>query len=661
MRVVRHLLFALCFLFSLSSFAQKEDWLPVSPQDLQYKEVPGSKGASAVRLYYANYLDDNAQTAFFYERIKILNDKGKDYGDVEIPFINALVNLDMLQARTIRPDGTIVEFTGKPFEKTIFKGRGLKVAAKAFSLPEVTVGSIVEYKYRLSFRNSRFFSTERWVLQDQLFTVKENFWFRPYEGGVSDLNQFYWPGARVSRVSSNLKDAKFKTIGNEVLLEMQNVPPFEPEGYMPPEDNYKPLVIFFYARKSIDSTEKAWAEAGKDQNEVLEKFLSGNRGVKEAADAAIGGETDPAAKLRKLYERAQKVRNLSYERTRTREEVKKENLKPNDNVSEVLNHDHGYDEQITAFFIAMARAAGFDASFAQVSDRRERFFNKEWTSLAQLDNLIAVVSLKGTDIYLEPGTKYCPFGLLRWSNTAATALKLDKKGGTFITVPPFTQDRAVTKRTADVSIAEDGSLRGEVNLEFKGEEALERRLDALDKDEAGRKKDLEDQMKDWLPTGAVVTLTTSQGWESSEDPLSAHFSIEVPAYGTLAGKRFILPSCLFLMKQKETFKSGDRKFPVYFPYPFSEMDRVTTQLPTGFTVESVPQQQEAKLGYARYQSSSQVQGLQLITERVLLFNGIFFPLEKYPELKGFFSKVQTGDEQQAVLHAGGTTSAQKTN
>jgi hypothetical protein len=53
MRIARYLSLAGCFLVSLSLLAQKEDWLPVTPQDLQYKEVPGNKGASAVRLYHA--------------------------------------------------------------------------------------------------------------------------------------------------------------------------------------------------------------------------------------------------------------------------------------------------------------------------------------------------------------------------------------------------------------------------------------------------------------------------------------------------------------------------------------------------------------------------------------------------------------------------------
>src|SRR5678809_1631043 len=95
MRTVRYFSLALCFLFSIACFAQKEDWLPITPQDLQYKEVPGNKGASAVRLYYAQYINDNTSSDFIYERIKILNEKalnpdsrGKTYADIEVPIFS---------------------------------------------------------------------------------------------------------------------------------------------------------------------------------------------------------------------------------------------------------------------------------------------------------------------------------------------------------------------------------------------------------------------------------------------------------------------------------------------------------------------------------------------------------------------------------------------
>src|SRR5947209_1846760 len=155
MRIVRCLMLLGCVLFAAVSFAQiKEDWLPITDQDKNYKEVPGKPGASAVRLYYAHSIDDNAQTEFFYERIKILNDKGKERADVKVPVFSddfAFSTLSELKARTIRPDGKIVEFNDKVYNSVIFKGQGLRVFAKAFTMPEVSVGSIIEYKYHLNF------------------------------------------------------------------------------------------------------------------------------------------------------------------------------------------------------------------------------------------------------------------------------------------------------------------------------------------------------------------------------------------------------------------------------------------------------------------------------------------------------------------------------
>jgi hypothetical protein len=108
----------------------------------------------------------------------------------------------------------------------------------------------------------------------------------------------------------------------------------------------------------------------------------------------------------------------------------------------------------------------------------------------------------------------------------------------------------------------------------------------------------------------------------------------------------------------DAFKHADRKYPVYFPYAFGEVDRVNIKLPNGFTLENTLQSQAARLGYADYQILAQFDGKQLVTQRTLQVNGIFFKLELYPEVKDFFSKVQAGDEQQAVL-IGGSINAQK--
>ncbi|MGZ4877824.1 MAG: DUF3857 domain-containing protein, partial [Candidatus Angelobacter sp.] len=484
-----YLSFALLLVFIAPASAQKEDWQPIAQDDLNINQVPGNPGADAVQLYYANYIDDSAGSEFVYHRVKILTESGKKYADVEI---TAGINNDVgnLKARTIHPDGSIVEFTGKPFDKTIFKGRGIKWNAKTFTMPDVTVGSIIEYKYKV-----KNYTSDLWILQHDLYTVREYVTFQPRHWG----ERVSWSGRNLS-ISPPVK----KSDGWE--LEWKNVPAFQTEANMPPEANYKPSVSFYYFREDIKNEEKFWEEIGKFLHEFIERYIGNRKEIKEAALQAIGTETDPEKQLRKLYDRAQQIRNLSYERARTDEERKKEKIKNNENLGEIVKRGYGDSEDITAFFVGMARAAGFDAQVVLVSNRREAFFSPKVLTLDGLRTWMALVNVKGKDIYLQPGVRFCPYGLLRWANTSTDALKFDKKGGTFVMMPPLTSDRSSTKRIAKMELVDEGLLKGEISVEFQGEEALEHRLDARDSDDAGKKKDLEDELKSWLPGGSTVKM-----------------------------------------------------------------------------------------------------------------------------------------------------------
>ena len=103
------------FLFSLLAAADKPaEWLPVTQQEKDIKDVPGYSGSLAVQLYYDYYKDENDKFENVYHRIKILRPAGMapgtGYADAEI-LLEPGVSLQSLAARTIQPDGTIVEFT----------------------------------------------------------------------------------------------------------------------------------------------------------------------------------------------------------------------------------------------------------------------------------------------------------------------------------------------------------------------------------------------------------------------------------------------------------------------------------------------------------------------------------------------------------------------
>jgi hypothetical protein len=630
-------------LLPLLAPGQTEDWLPVKPQDLRIKEVPGSPGAAAIQLYYADYIDDQEQTEFFYRRIKVLNDKGNRYADVEI-VVPPEGSISGLKARTIHPDGKIIEFTGKPFEKVIMKGRGGKVLAKAFTMPDVTVGSIIEYKYKIDLPGVVLDNS--WTIQHELYTVKESFRMKPYGGLLDGFEK----GQQMAVLSSHMPDnLKPQQKGGIYELEVENMPAFEAEGYMPPEEDYQPRVRFFYGGREIVSPKKFWQDAGREWNEDAEHFIGNHREIGQESSQVIGNETDPAQKLRKLYARAQQVRNLTYERERTEEEQKRESLKPPQNAKDVLARGYGGRDDITRFFVALARASGFEASILRVSNRREKFFDRGLLSRRQLDAEIAMVNRAGQSFFLDPGTRFCPFGFVRWMRTSSLALKLDKKGGAFIKVPSAGYEKAMVRRSAEVTLSPDGSLNGKITVRFEGGEALERRLDALNTDDAGRKEALEEEARDWLPGGASVKLMKVEGWEASEEPLIATFVVELTSFASVAGRRLLVPTNVFQARQMDVFKHADRKYPVYFPYAFGEADQIAIQLPADYTIETLPAQQTASFSYATYFNEPRFDGKKLVTDRVLQVNGIFFGVEIYAEIKDFFRNVQVGDEQRAVF------------
>jgi hypothetical protein len=638
-------------------FAQRQAWLPLTAQDMAVREVPGNPGAPAIQLFYSQYIDDYDEDnggEYIYRRIKILNEKGTKYADVEIRLPSDF-SLGDLKARAIHPDGRIVDFTGKPFHRVIARGKGFTYVAKVFTLPDVTVGSILEYRYKLNYP-AGVLPEHEWVAQHDLYTVKEEFRIRSYTGPIHGVEG----GVGLCLFQNLPANAQVQRKGDGFELQLENIPAFDDEAYMPPREPYIYHVTMTYGGPEMTSPEKFWKDAGSRWNDEAESFIGQFKEIKMASAQAAAGESDPEKRLRRIYARTQRVRNLSYEHERTEEEAKKENLRDNRNVADVLSHGYGTEIEITRLFVALARSQGFAASILRSGNRGERIFDRSLLTSDQLDGEIALVRLNGRDLYLDPGTRFCPFGLLRWVRTSAKALKLDKKGGTFMDVPMAGYQMAVTSRTANLVLDQDGTLQGTLVVRFSGSDALERRLAALATDDAGKKTELEKEVRDWLPRGAEVRLEFDEGWESIDDPLQAQFVIAVSSYGLMAGKRLLLPGSLCQSVQKDAFKQQQRTFPVYFPYAFEEDDQMNIQVPADLALESVARAQAASLGFAGYQIASRFAEGRLQTQRELKVNGVFFRPEQYAEVKGFFEKVQSGDEQQTVFR-GGSIRAQQSN
>src|SRR5688572_27217131 len=128
--------------------ARAADWQPVSADELRITREPKAPNAAAIYLYRQVDRDDYQAEESIYSRIKILTEEGRKHANIELPYLKGTTSIRGLQARVIHTDGSIVDFDGTVYEKPLVKARGLKMMAKSFTLPNVAIGSIIEYRYR---------------------------------------------------------------------------------------------------------------------------------------------------------------------------------------------------------------------------------------------------------------------------------------------------------------------------------------------------------------------------------------------------------------------------------------------------------------------------------------------------------------------------------
>ena len=256
---------AIIFVGAAVRFSQSvsagDEWLPITPEELKMTGEPKAPGAPAITLYRQVDRDDSDPMRpheYNYVRKKIFTEEGRKNADVEIPVLKGQWDAHSIKARTIRPDGSIVNFDGKVYEKEIVKARGLKFLAKTFTLSDVQPGSIIEYHYMLDFAEGYVFNSH-WNLSDDLFTKTAKFTLKPY--GQWAL-RWSWPNGLPEGAKPPVQEH------SSIHMEAQDIPAFQVEDDMPPEGAMKFLVDFIYSEDTPEKEpDKFWKK--QDRKSVV--------------------------------------------------------------------------------------------------------------------------------------------------------------------------------------------------------------------------------------------------------------------------------------------------------------------------------------------------------------------------------------------------------
>ncbi len=621
-----------------------EGFPPISPEELKMTSEPLAPGAPAIILYREVARDDSGRGTIHednYYRIKILTDEGRKYANIEIPFFKGSAEVVHIRARTTKPDGSVIDFDDKVFEQSLLKSHTLRALAKTFTLPAVGPGCIIEYSYTVDLQHAY---ASHWILSENLFTKKARFSLKPYTSTYVPVNvRWSWHDLPSGAEPKEGPD-------RVIRMEASNISAFQTEDFMPPANELKSRVDFTYSEdRPGQDVDAFWRTVGKKRNEQLESFVGKRKAMEEAVAQIVSPSDPPEVKLRKLYDRVQQIRNKSYELRKTEQEEKREKEKVAQNVEEVWKRGYGSGVQLTWLYLALVRAAGFEAYGCWVSDRRQYFFTPKTMESGKLDANVVLVKLNGKDLYFDPGAEFTPYGLLTWTETGVSGLRLDKDGGTWIrtTLPSSSESRM--ERQAKLKLSDTGDLEGKLTVTYTGLEAMYHRLDVRNADDVTRKKFLEDRVKSQVPVAVEAELTNAPDWNGSETPLVAEFDLKIPGWASNAGKRLLIPAGVFTGVEKHIFEHANRVYPIYFEYPYEKVDDVTIELPPTWQVGSIPPGQAQDKGPIGY--TLKVDGAKdtLHLERKFRVDFMILDSKYYPALRSFFQFVRTGDEEQIAL------------
>jgi len=637
----------ICLLLAFTPCMRADDWLSVSQDDLALKDNPKQPGANAMVLYRQVDVDEKKSTVLNYVRVKVFTQQGaKDQADVELPYDKNEESIQAVRGRTIQPDGKITDFDGRTFDKEVVKGAGIKYLAKTFTMPDVQPGSIIEYKYREQY-DDRYYINVGWVVQYDLFTRLARFSIKADEYAQSVLrSRSYHLPAENAKVENSAPGS--------YTLEVHDLPGIDDEPLMPPPNSQRATVEFYYQGLGVPDNEtddQYWKRIGKGWNSEVDHFVDKKKELAAEVSQDVSNGDSAETKLRKLYARALKIRNLDMEDEKSQKEEKQEQIKPNDNVEDVLKHGYGNGLDITFLMVGLARAAGFEAAELRVASRNSKIFYPQRRASSDLTNALVWVRADSKEYYLDPGAHYFAFNVLPWDEYATNGIRLTKDGSEMVTTPDPAVANASISRHLDLTVDPSMAGSGKLQLDFAGLEGAYLRLDNRDDDAAGRKKVLEDKIKEWLPVGSTFEVSRVDNWDDVEQPIHVEGTLTVPGFARNAVQRLLIPLEIFHATEVSSFQSEKRTNEIDFPFPYERLDDIVIHTPPGFKAQALPDAQKVSPGPVKYEISATSVPDGLEVKRHLVIAGTRYPKESYLPLRSFFSIVRTDDNAQVMFQA----------
>jgi hypothetical protein len=642
-----------------STHALAAKWDPVDPVDLAAKDSVGFPGADVEILRSTHELNEKAPDVIAggraftdlqlvlvtdnFVRAKIYTAKGvQDQGKLRVQYLSSS-RLTNTEARVVKPNGTSTDLKKADIvESVLAKGEdGESWKQITFVFPGLEPGDVVEYRWTERIEEEiwlkRYYCQEAVPTREYRFTVAN----LTRSGSVGWLN--------CPKVSTNDKN------GFTVIVRDQ--PAFEEEDHMPPT---RELRGWIYVAKSFPMYSKdadVWNALSEEWADDFDRATKPGTAIKKKAEALVAGANKDEEKLQRLYEFCQReIFNTTY---RTSAELQAGIDKHKDDEAsspaKIIERGRGRWDEINQLFAALARGLGFEAREARNASCAEILNVKIPRGWAFLNHSSVAIKRGERWSYFNPGNYFVPFGMTSWRDEGAIAMLCNSKKTELSEIPRSLADSSQVLRKARLTLDVEGTLEGEVEETFTGHLAVRRKADAWGDSIDEVNKNFREEKTKRQPNAEVSDIVWTN-LETTVLPLTVKYRVRVPGYAEQAGKRLVFAPSFFQIGAPAVFTAAERKYPIFFYYPWAEHDDIEVVLPEGYTLEkpSAPKPVGA-LGGAfgadyKLQYNSKTRTFAYRRDFALGADGACrFARDSYPALKELFEQLRKSDAHSIVL------------
>lgn len=644
---LRVLPFFVCFILlfqSAYSQTQITEFGAFTGEEIDLKECAFDKDADAIVFFdqaKSYYNDMHNLITERRVRLKILKERGIDRGDIHLRYYSDgdFEEITTVDATVLSFDKQNKEIWSKLDRKSIYRKKINKYFSEvSFALPNVKVGSIIEYKYEAKMQN--YGGLQDWTFQKDIPVVLSS-----YHLTIVPNAEFAYTVYKSPEIPITVNKSKEE---GAVLFEMSNIPGLREEAYMgAPRDYLQRIKFQFSGYKKVEgygygttSTTTSYAntwqslatELSKDPDfgNQIDKNLAGS----EALQQEWAKDADPFTRMRKIHAFVKSRINWNHIYSKYADE----------GVKNVWEKKSGASGEINLILINLLKTAGLTVHPLLVSERDFGKVDSSYPYVNQFDKVVAYVTINENNYILDGTDRQTPSFMVPYKLLNTTGFIVDKKNGHLLAISGNGK-KSVNMVNMIGNINEAGSLKLEASVDNYNYSKLDKK-EKYNSD----KKSYEKEFFEPLAASSVDTLGI-EGLESDSLPL--HHLVKLTSELNKTGDYYLLNYNLFTGLYKNPFISEHRFTDINFGCKTSYVLNSTFNLPQNLAAQSVPKSVKLVLPDESMLAIRQVQqtgdAIQ-ISFRIEVYRTEFSSAE-YSNVQGFYKKMLELLNEPIVLKA----------